>query len=138
MSTSLRGSERRLFRQVPRRSVPRPLLPLAAGLEGAPSLRPVHQLGRAADGVPTASMLNRALPEGVLENAGIAGGFLYFQKVDVREDRATFLAGLQEPTRARQPTRQLAAIDIPFRRVDQQPPKDSPYTAPRAPDWMDN
>jgi hypothetical protein len=89
-------------------------------------------------GASTASMLDGALPEGVMENSGTASGFLYFQKVDVREDRATFLAGLQEPTRARQPTRQLAAIAIPFRRVDRRPPNDSPYTAPRGPDWMDN
>jgi hypothetical protein len=89
-------------------------------------------------GVPTASMLDRALPEGVLENGGTASGFLYFQKVDVRESRATFRAGLQEPTRSRQPTHKLAAIDIPFRRVDRRPRTDSPYTAPRAPDWMDN
>ena len=97
----------------------------------------IHSVASRAS-LPTASMLDRALPEGVLENSGTASGFLYFQKVDVRESRATFLAGLQEPTRARQPTHQLAAIDIPFLRVDQRPSTDSPYTAPRAPDWMDN
>jgi hypothetical protein len=89
-------------------------------------------------GLPTDSMLERALPEGVLENGGSVSGFLYFQKVDSRESRATFHAGLQEPTAALQPTRQVAAIDIPFRRVDRRPPKESPYTAPPAPDWIDN
>lgn len=89
-------------------------------------------------GLPTDSMLDRALPEGVLENKGNASGFLYFQKVDARESRATFLAGLQEPTPAWQPTHQVAAINIPFIRVDRPRPRNSPYTAPRAPDWMDN
>ena len=89
-------------------------------------------------GLPTVSMLERALPEGVLENGGSVSGFLYFQKVDARESRATFHAGLQEPTPALHPTRQVAAIDIPFRRVDRRPPKESPYTAPRGTDWIDN
>jgi len=89
-------------------------------------------------GLPTDSMLERALPEGVLANGGSVSGFLYFQKVDVRESRATFQAGLQEPTPAWQPTRQVAAIDIPFRRVYGRPPNESPNTAPRGPDWMDN
>jgi hypothetical protein len=112
-----------------------PWLPVWKGpLPYGPSTNSVARL----TGVPTASMLDRALPEGVLENAGTASGFLYFQKVDVRENRATFLAGLQEPTRAQQPTHQLAAIDIPFRRVNRRPPKDSPYVAPQAPDWMHN
>jgi hypothetical protein len=73
-----------------------------------------------------------------LENGGSVSGFLYFQKVDVRESRATFQAGLEEPTPAWQPTRQVAAIDIPFLRVNRRPPNESPFTAPRAPDWMDN
>ena len=112
-----------------------PWLPVWQGpLPYGPSINSVAQ----RTGAPTASMLDRALPEGVLEKGGTASGFLYFQKVDAREDRATFLAGLQEPTGARQPTHQLAAIDIPFRRVDRRPPKGPFYTAPRAPDWMDN
>lgn len=89
-------------------------------------------------GLPSAGMLDRALPEGVLESGGTASGFLYFQKVDVRESRATFLAGLQEPTRAWQPPHQLAAIDIPFLRVDRRPPRESAYSGPSGPDWMDN
>ena len=88
-------------------------------------------------GLPTDSMLERALPEGVLENGGSVSGFLYFQKVDARESRATFQAGLQEPTPAWQPTRQVAAIDIPFRRVDRRLPKD-PFSTPSGTDWMDN
>ena len=97
----------------------------------------IHSVASRAS-LPTASMLDRALPEGVLEDGGTASGFLYFQKVSVRESRATFQAGLQEPTRAWQPTHQLAAIDIPFLRVDQRPPSKSPFNAPSAPDWMDN
>jgi hypothetical protein len=83
-------------------------------------------------------MLQHALPEGVLENGGSVSGFLYFQKVDVRESQATFQAGLQEATPAWPPTRKVAAIAIPFRRVDRRPPNESPLTAPRGPDWMDN
>jgi len=89
-------------------------------------------------GLPTDSMLERALPEGVLENGGSVSGFLYFQKVDARESRATFQAGLQEPTPAWQPIRQVAAIDIPFLRVNRRPPNESPFGAPKAYDWMDN
>jgi hypothetical protein len=86
--------------------------------------------------LPTASMLDWALPEGVLESGGTASGYLYFQKVRTQEGEVTFLAGLEEPTRARQPTSQPALIDIPFRRVDRRPPRDSPYTAPPGPAWM--
>jgi hypothetical protein len=86
--------------------------------------------------LPTADMLDRALPEGVLENGGTASGYLYFQKVRPGEAEMSFLAGLQEPTPAWQLTHQLASIDIPFRRVDRRPPKDSPYTAPTQPAWM--
>src|SRR3954469_8169761 len=46
-------------------------------------------------GLPTDSMLQRALPEGVLENSGSVSGFVYFQKVDIRESGATFQIGLQ-------------------------------------------
>jgi hypothetical protein len=81
-------------------------------------------------------MLDRALPEGVLENGGTASGYLYFQKVGTREREVTFLAGLQEPTWERQPTHQLASIDIPFRRIDRRPPTASPYVAPRGATWM--
>ncbi len=112
-----------------------PWLPVWNGpLPYGPSL---HSVAWRA-GLPTASMLDRALPEGVLENGGNASGFLYFQKVDVRESGATFQAGLQEPTGARQPTHRLAAIDIPFIRVDRRPPNESPYTAPSGPPWMVN
>ena len=80
--------------------------------------------------LPTASMLDRALPEGVLENGGTASGYLYFQKVSAEESKVTFQAGLQEPTRAWQPTHQVASIDIPFRRIYRRPPNESPFTAP--------
>jgi hypothetical protein len=86
--------------------------------------------------LPTDGMLDRALPEGVLENGGIASGYLYFQKVGTREGEVTFLAGLQEPTGERQPAHQMASIDIPFRRVDRRPPSASPYVAPKGATWM--
>jgi hypothetical protein len=112
-----------------------PWLPVWNGpLSYGPS---IHSVAWRA-GLPTASMLERALPEGVLENGGSVSGFLYFQKVDVRESRATFQIALQEPTPAWQPTRQVAAIDIPFRRVNRRPPNESPYIAPRGTDWIDN
>jgi hypothetical protein len=112
-----------------------PWLPVWNGpLPHGPSLSSVAW----REGLPTDSMLERALPEGVLENGGSVSGFLYFQKVGVRESRATFQAGLQEPTPAWQPTRQVAAINIPFLRVNRRPANQSPYTAPRGPDWMDN
>ena len=112
-----------------------PWLPVWNGpLPHGPS---IHSVAFRA-GLPTESMLDRALPEGVLENNGNASGFLYFQKVDARESRATFLAGLQEPTRARQPTHQVAAIDIPFLRVNLPLPRNSPYNAPSGPPWMVN
>ena len=112
-----------------------PWLPVWSGpLPHGPSIQSVAWRA----GWPSADMLDRALPEGVLENSGTASGFLYFQKVDVRESRATFLAGLQEPTGALQPTHQVAAIDIPFFRVNRRPPRDSPYSGPSGPDWMDN
>lgn len=112
-----------------------PWLPVWSGpLPHGPSIQSVAWRA----GWPSADMLDRALPEGVLENSGTASGFLYFQKVDVRESRATFLASLQEPTPALQPTHQVAAIDIPFFRVNRRPPRDSPYSGPSGPDWMDN
>ena len=87
--------------------------------------------------LPTATMLDRALPEGVLENGGTASGYLYFQKVRPGEGEVTFLAGLQEPTGTLQPTHQVASIDIPFRRVDRRPPRTSPsYNPPPGAVWM--
>jgi hypothetical protein len=86
--------------------------------------------------LPTPGMLDRALPEGVLENGGTASGYLYFQKVGAKEGQVTFQAGLQEPTSAPQATHQLAWIDIPFRRIYQRPPNESPYTVPTGPAWM--
>ena len=86
--------------------------------------------------LPTDSMLDRALPEGVLENGGTASGYLYFQKVGTQEGKVTFLAWLQEPTWAPQPTHGLASIDIPFLRIERRPRSDSPFTAPSSPPWM--
>jgi len=87
-------------------------------------------------GLPTASMLERALPEGVLDDSGTASGYLYFQKVGAQEGEATFLARLQAPTGVPQPTHQLASIDIAFVHVYRRPPPNSPFGAPRSPPWM--
>jgi len=88
-------------------------------------------------GLPTASMLERALPEGVMEDGGTVSGYLYFQKVRAQEGKVTFLAGLQEPSAAREPpTRQLASIEIPFVRVYRRPSTESLYEAPPSPVWM--
>ncbi len=88
--------------------------------------------------LPSAGVLDRALPEGVLENRGTASGYLYFQKVGAGEREVTLQAGLQEPTQARQATtHRLASIDIPFRRAYRRPPKLSPsYTPPPGAIWM--
>jgi len=87
-------------------------------------------------GLPSASMLERALPEGVMEDSGTASGYLYFQKVRAQEGKVTLLAGLQEPAGARQQTHQVASIEIPFVRVYRRPSRQSPYQAPPSPAWM--
>ena len=46
--------------------------------------------------LPTKDMLNRALPEGTLEDGGAVAGFLYFQGVADREQRVTLQARLVE------------------------------------------
>ena len=87
--------------------------------------------------LPTAGVLDRALPEGVLENRGTASGYLYFQKVGAEEREVTLQAGLQEPTGARQTAHRIASIDISFRRAYRRPPKESPsYTPPKGATWM--
>ncbi|MDN5872025.1 MAG: hypothetical protein L0H73_15065 [Nitrococcus sp.] len=48
--------------------------------------------------LPTAAMLARALPEGVVMSGGSVTGFLYFEKVDPDEvDRVRFRADLRNP-----------------------------------------
>lgn len=87
--------------------------------------------------LPTAGVLDRALPEGVLENRGTASGYLYFQKVGAEERAVTLQAGLQEPAEVRQAAHRIASIDIPFRRAYRRPPKLSPsYTPPKGATWM--
>lgn len=44
--------------------------------------------------LPTPTMMNDALPEGVLEPGGSIGGFVYFQNVTPREGRVNFVAHL--------------------------------------------
>ncbi|HVZ89249.1 MAG TPA: hypothetical protein VHG72_19940 [Polyangia bacterium] len=110
-----------------------PWLPVWEGpLPHGPSARSV--VGQPS--LPTASMLDRALPEGVLEDGGTASGYLYFQKVGAKEKTVTFQAELQEPSQAQQPAQPLASIDIPFRRLAHPlRPNASLYATPPRPGW---
>jgi hypothetical protein len=65
-------------------------------------------------GLPTAAMLEHALPEGVLENDGTASGYLYFQRIGAKNGVVRFLAVFEQPTQPGQPAHELASIDIPF------------------------
>ena len=60
--------------------------------------------------LPTANMLSKALPEGVLQPGGSVSGFLYFDQVTDREKTVTFQAHVAEKL----PGRQVASIAIPF------------------------
>lgn len=60
--------------------------------------------------LPTADMLQKALPEGVLEPQGRLSGFLYFEPVGDEVTRVDFKAELPN-ARA---TEQVAAVSIPF------------------------
>ena len=45
--------------------------------------------------LPTGDMVQKALPEGVLEAGGRVTGFLYFEDIDVgKDDTATFVTDL--------------------------------------------
>ncbi|MDY7228933.1 hypothetical protein [Hyalangium rubrum] len=60
--------------------------------------------------LPTQDMLDRALPEGTLENGGIISGFLYFQGVAERERQVTLVARLVD-ARTGEP---VGTLSIPF------------------------
>lgn len=61
--------------------------------------------------LPTAAMLERALPEGVVMSGGSVTGFLYFEKVDPDVvDRVRFRADLKNPGSAKT----FGEIRIPF------------------------
>lgn len=101
--------------------------PLPSGLDG-------HSVTDRAI-LPTTSMIERALPEGVLGDGGTASGYLYFQRVDPHGN-VTFVAQLEGPPRWQQPGPRVAAIEISFHRVAHPwRRKRSAYSAPRAPDW---
>jgi hypothetical protein len=86
---------------------------------------PSDQSVAALPGLPTAAMLDHALPEGVLENDGTASGFLYFQKI-ARDGDVRFLAVFEAPALAGQPAHELASVEIPFRMVTRWGPSESP------------
>lgn len=60
--------------------------------------------------LPTPTMMNDALPEGVLEPGGSIGGFVYFQNVTPREGRVTFVAHLVD-AKTQEP---VGAIEVPL------------------------
>lgn len=60
--------------------------------------------------LPTADMLNRSLPEGVLQPGGEVAGFVYFPALPQGEDRVVFHAELEEPKAGRD----VAVVSIPF------------------------
>lgn len=80
-------------------------------LDSGPSYYPVTWRPH----LPTASMIDRALPEGVLQPGGHASGFLYFPKLGSHERAVTFRADLHEPQARKRPPQRLAIIDINFR-----------------------
>ncbi len=53
---------------------------------------------RCEEPLPTQDMLDRALPEGTLENGGTISGFLYFQGVGERERQVVLQARLVDAT----------------------------------------
>ena len=110
-----------------------PWLPVWGGpLPHGPSDESVAEL----PGLPTEPMVDRALPEGVLENDGTASGFLYFQKVPAKKGDVRFLAVFEEPTPAGQPAQPLSSIDIPFDRVTRKWPSiPSATSKDGAPGW---
>lgn len=62
--------------------------------------------------LPTPDMLNRALPEGVLEPGGEVEGFVYFPKTPARGEKGVvFRADLAAPKAGQD----VAAVSIPFR-----------------------
>lgn len=64
----------------------------------------------AATAMPTEEMLNRALPEGVLEKGGRLSGFLYFEQIQADDERVSFRANLVGARTGDQ----FGQISIPF------------------------
>jgi hypothetical protein len=60
--------------------------------------------------LPTRDMLNRALPEGTLEDGGVVTGFLYFQGVADRERSVTLQAQLVDANSGEP----FGSLNIPF------------------------
>ncbi len=64
--------------------------------------------------LPTQSMLDRALPEGVLEPGGKVTGFVYFERVDRTVARRTQRLQLTMKVVDADSGRELGIVDIPF------------------------
>ncbi len=64
--------------------------------------------------MPTASMIDQALPEGVLQPGGRMSGYLYFPKLPKHENAVVLRADLHTPAGNQHAPRQVAVIDIPF------------------------
>lgn len=60
--------------------------------------------------LPSQEMLERAVPEGILDDGGSISGFLYFEAVDPDESSVTFRAEVVLASNGRMP----GAISIPF------------------------
>jgi hypothetical protein len=71
---------------------------------------PYPYVERCEEPLPTADMLNNALPEGTLEPGGRLQGFLYFQGVGQREDAVTLQMKLVDVETGES----FGALDIPF------------------------
>jgi hypothetical protein len=65
---------------------------------------------RCDEPLPTRDMMQRALPEGTLDNGGTVSGFLYFQGVGERERQVTLQAHLVDATTGEP----VAQLSIPF------------------------
>lgn len=77
---------------------------------GSPFYGPYAYPYRYSEPLPTKDMLNRALPEGTLEDGGAVAGFLYFQGVADREERVTLQARLVDARTGET----FGSLSIPF------------------------
>lgn len=64
--------------------------------------------------LPTAEMILRALPEGVVRPGGRVEGFVYFERVPDDVERLVFSATLQDANSQPEQDQQVASVEIPF------------------------
>jgi hypothetical protein len=97
------------FRAAPYYASIFPGLPTYADFSADPSHYGYYDYWRRS-GLPTPSMLARALPEGVLDEGGRLSGWLYFQKLTERDERVALRASFEAAVSG---TR-VASFEIPF------------------------